>query len=78
MIVFLLKSEGDKFVLTMDYMIKFEEFRMRESSRDYCSKIGSVAYSVLLRHKKSDEHEVKKSCCVVVEGNGTQDSKDTL
>ena len=62
----------------MENVIKFEEFRMRESSRDHFGKRGLVVHGRLLRHKKIDRSEVKRACFTTPEGEGNQHYKTTL
>ena len=68
-------SEGDTIVLIIDYMMKFEDFRIRKSSRDHFGKIGLVPHGRLLRNKKMDGSKAKKECFVVLEGYRIQYSK---
>ena len=72
------RSQGDTIVLIMDYMMKFEEFRQRESSRDHYGKRGLVVHGGLVKYKLTDGKEIKRIYYTVPEGDGTQDSKAAL
>ena len=41
-------------VVTMDYMMKYEEQRARESSREHYGKGGIVVHGALVKYKQED------------------------
>ena len=72
------QSKGDIAVITMDYMMKWEEERARESSREHYGKRGIVVHGTLLKYQLEDESEYKRVYLTVPEGDGTQDAKAAL
>ena len=71
-------SKGDVAVITMDYMMKWEEERARESSREHYGRRGIVVHGCLLKYKMDDELMYKRVYLTVPEGDGTQDAKAAL
>lgn len=72
------RSKGDTVVIIIDYMMKFEEYRQRESSRDHYGKRGLVVHGALIKYKSMEGSIHKRIYYTVPEGDGTQDTKAAL
>ena len=59
-------------------MMKFEECRRRESTRDHYGKRRLVVHGGLIKYERNDSSVVKRIYYTVPEGDGTQDSKAAL
>jgi hypothetical protein len=72
------QSKGKTVVLTLDYMMKLEEQRARESSREHYGKRGIVVHGALVKYMNSDGSYFKRVYMMSPEGDGTQDAKAAL
>ena len=70
--------KGDTVTIIIDYMMKWEEERARESTREHYGKRGIVVHGSLLKYEKTDGTAYKKVYLTVPEGDGTQDAKAAL
>ena len=71
-------SKGDTATIIKDHMMKWEEERARESTREHYGKRGIVVHGSLLKYAISDRSAYKKVYLTVPEGDGTQDAKAAL
>ena len=71
-------SEGDTLTIIMDYMMKWEEQRARESSREHYGKRGISVHGTLIKYKLPDGKIFKRVYLTTPEGDSTQDSKSVL
>ena len=62
----------------MDHMIKHEETRVRESSREHYAKGGIAVHDALVKHKNNLGSAVKCTLCTDPEGDVSQDDKAAL
>ena len=69
---------GGVAVVTIDYMMKYEESRAREASREHYGKRGLVVHGAMVTYKKGDGSIAKRICITVPEGDGTQDAPSAL
>ena len=61
-------SKGEVLVITLDYMMKWEEERARESSREHYGKRGISVHGSLVKYKLDDGSTYKKvyiTCYIV-------------
>ena len=65
------ESAHGTLAITMDYMMKHEETRDRESSREHCGKRGIVVHSALDKHKDNNNVLFKRALYMSPEGDGT-------
>ena len=71
-------SKGDTIVITIDFMMKFEEKRARESSREHYSKRGLSVHGAMIKYILNTEEVVKRLFFSVPEGDSAQDMKSAL
>ena len=71
-------SSGNTAVMIIDYMMKYEETRARESSREHYGKRGIVVHGAMIKYTKEDGSLFKRVYYTAPEGDGTQDAKATL
>ena len=65
-------------VLTLDYMMKYEETRARENGVQHYAKRGLVVHGMWAQKKGADGVERKRICITAPEGDGTQDAPAAL
>ena len=56
-------------IVTIDYMMKYEETRAREAGREHYGKRGLVVHGAMVTYKKDDGSVVKRICITVPEGD---------
>ena len=69
---------GGTLVITMDYMMKYEETYARDSSHEHHGKRGIVIHRDLAKCKNNDNDLFKRVYCMSLEGDGSQDAKSAL
>ena len=74
----LAQSKGKNVVITIDYMMKYEETRARESSREHYGKRGIIVHGALLKYQLANGSAFKRIYVMSPEGDGAQDSKSAL
>ena len=72
------RSFGDTVVLTIDFMMKFEESRARESSREHYGKRGMSVHGGLIKYTLSNKKVIKRLYFTVPEGDSSQNVKSAL
>ena len=71
----LILSIGDTVTNNIDYMMKWQEERVRKSTQEQYDKRGTVVHGSLLKYDKTSVTAYKKVYLTVPEGDGTQDAK---
>ena len=69
---------GGALIITTYEMMKHEETRARESSRENYDKRGIVSHVALDKYKDNNNALFKRVCCMSPKGYGAQDAKATL
>ena len=72
------KSTGDTITVIIDYMMKWEEQRACESSRDHYGKRGVPAHGGLIKYKLPNGRIFKRVCMTTPEGDATKYAKAAL
>lgn len=72
------KSKGDTVVLTVDFIMKFEENRAHESTREHYGKRGLSVHGGMIKYISDNNKVIKQLYFIVLEGDRTQDVKSAL